>query len=74
MDRGERTALVLAIVMAALVVWGIASGAAAFSFFPAMDAVFTPASVALAAGAFAALVLAALALRAPWGVGRPSGS
>ena len=74
MDRGERVALVLAVLLAALVAWGMASGAAAFSFFPAMDQVFTPASVVLAAGALAALALAALALRAPWGVGRPSGS
>lgn len=74
MDSGERAALVLAVLLAALVVWGMVSGAAAFSFFPAMDAVLTPAAVALAVGVLAALVLAALALRAPWGVGRPSGS
>lgn len=74
MDRGERITLLLAILLAGLVAWGIAGGAAAFSFFPAMDAVFTPASIALAAGAFGALALAAAALRAPRGVGPQSGS
>jgi energy-coupling factor transport system permease protein len=72
MDRGERAALLLAVLMAALVAWGMVSGAAAFSFFPAMGDVITPASVALGAGAFAALALAAIALRAPRGVGRQS--
>jgi energy-coupling factor transport system permease protein len=74
MDRGERTALILAVLMAALVAWGMVSGAAAFSFFPAMGDVVTPASVALGAGAFAVLALAAIALRSPRGVGRQSGS
>ena len=74
MDAGERVALVIALLLAALVVWGIVSGAASFSFFPVLGDVVTPAAVALAVGAFAALALAALALRAPWGVGRQSGS
>lgn len=74
MDRGERVTLALAVLFAGLVAWGIATGAAGFSFFPAMGDVVTPASVVLAAGSLAALVIAAAVLRSPWGVGRPSGA
>lgn len=74
MDRGERVTLAVAVVFAGLVAWGIATGAAGFSFFPVMGDVVTPASVMLATGALAALVIAAAVLRSPWGVGRPSGA
>ncbi len=72
MDVGERITLVLTAILALVAGWAIATGAAGFSFFPTMDPIFTPVSLTLGAFALAALVLAALALGRPRGVGRQS--
>ena len=72
MDIGERMTLALTGILAVVVGWTIAIGATDFSFFPTMGPILTPASIALGAFALAALVLAALALGHPRGVGRQS--
>ena len=61
-------------LLAALVAWGIASGATDFAFSPIMGDLLAPGALVLAAGSLLALVLAALALRAPTGVGPQSGA
>ena len=74
-DAGERITLGIAVLLAAAVAWAIATGATAYAFYPVLDPVVTWQSVALSAGALAALVGAAVALARtearPSDLGRP---
>lgn len=74
-DAGEVVTLALAVALAVVVGWAIATGTAGFAFYPVLGPVMTTGSVVLAASALAALGLAALALSrtepAPSGVGPP---
>lgn len=74
-DLGERITLGIAVLLAAAVAWAIATGAAAYAFYPVLDPMITWQSVALSAGTLAALVGAAVALARtearPSDLGRP---
>ncbi len=74
MYLGERVTLVLAALLAVTAGWGLAVGAAEFTFFPTMDPVVTPGAIAIATTALVVLVVAALVLRSPRGVGPQSGA